>query len=225
MSNQLIIAVDGPAASGKSSIAKLVAQKLNIQYFSSGQIYRAIAYLCHLNKILPLENPQLENFLSSLKLVIKNNQIYYKELELTEIIRSPLAEKIVSEYAKIPLIRSYVLKFLREFGEKHSVIMDGRDIATMVFPNTPYKFYIYASVQERAKRRLLEFKEKSPNATLSLHQMIADIKERDFQDSTRQESPLKPSENAIIIDNSKISLEETANMVYNLILKNHENKT
>lgn len=201
----MIITIDGPAGSGKSTIAKLLAKKYNFTYLDTGAMYRMIA-LYTLENSLNLKNENdIENILSNTKLDIIQNKFFLNGIDVSEKIRTPEVTNVVSEVATIKKIREKLVFLQREISEGKDVILDGRDIGTVVFPKAELKIFLIASPEERAKRRLGEYRRKNLNITYD--EVLENIKKRDFIDSTREESPLKKAEDAIEIDSSNISIE------------------
>lgn len=201
----MIITIDGPAGSGKSTIAKLLAKKYNFTYLDTGAMYRMIA-LYTLENSLNLKNENdIENILSNTKLDIIQNKFFLNGIDVSEKIRTPEVTNVVSEVATIKKIREKLVFLQREISEGKDVILDGRDIGTIVFPKAELKIFLIASPEERAKRRLGEYRRKNLNITYD--EVLENIKKRDFIDSTREESPLKKAEDAIEIDSSNISIE------------------
>ncbi len=216
MSIKYIIALDGPAASGKSTVAKKLAEKLKITYLSSGSVYRAITYVCLTNNI-PATNQQIEPFLQKCSFTIKNGTVFLNNEDYSKYLSLPETERLVSSYSSLPVVREYALTLLRDTAENESIIMDGRDIGTVVFPNATHKFFLTASPDVRAKRRFDEFCKKNPKEKISLKNILAEIINRDKMDETRELSPLKKAEKAILIDNSKLDIEQTIQKIYNHI--------
>lgn len=202
----MIIAVDGPSGSGKSSISKEIAKKLNIQYLDTGAMYRLLA--------LYLE----ENNLEFSKEVLKDFNIkqlgetfYLNEVDVSKKIRTNDISKKASDISKIKEVREYMVDLQRKISKSHSVILDGRDISTVVFPNADFKIFLTASVEVRAKRRFLEDK------TLSYDKILEDIQKRDYQDMNRKNSPLRIAKGAIVIDTSQMTKEQVIQKIISLV--------
>lgn len=202
----MIIAVDGPSGSGKSSISKEIAKKLNIQYLDTGAMYRLLA--------LYLE----ENNLEFSKEVLKDFNIkqlgetfYLNEVDVSKKIRTNDISKKASDISKIKEVREYMVDLQRKISKSHSVILDGRDISTVVFPNADFKIFLTASVEVRAKRRFLEDK------TLSYDKILEDIKKRDYQDMNRKNSPLRIARGATVIDTSQMTKEQVIQKIISLV--------
>lgn len=205
-----VIAIDGPSGSGKSTIAKNLAKEMGVLYIDTGAMFRALAYVFHKNS-LPFENnAQTIMFLKNLKM---NYGVSDKELivingeNLTEKIREHHVSKLASEISGLSFIREYLLNFQRSLARDHFCVMEGRDIGTVVFPDSFAKFFITASVETRAQRRLNQLNEGG-DFNYSLQQIIEDVRIRDEKDSNREVAPLKKAEDAELIDTTKLNLDE-----------------
>ncbi|MDK2835373.1 MAG: CMP/dCMP kinase [Thermosediminibacterales bacterium] len=214
------IAIDGPAGAGKSTIAKVLAKKLNLTYIDTGAMYRAIT-LEILKRNIDLNDIALIiKTIKNTKIDIKDSKLYVNDREIAnDEIRSPLINKNVSIIAQIPEVREQMVIIQKRIASKGRVIMDGRDIGTCVMPNAEYKFFLTASLDERVQRRAKELIEKGYNITLS--DIVKDIKTRDMLDSQRKFSPLRKAEDAILIDTTGKTIEEVANEMI-LIIKGEE---
>jgi len=190
------IAIDGPAGAGKSTVAKIVADKLNMTYIDTGAMYRALTLLSirhnkrDINDIIKLAKQ------AEIKIV--GNNIYVNNEDVSDDIRSIEVTNEVSKISKIPEIRIVMTQLQREMAKSKGIVMDGRDIGTTVLPDAEYKFYLTANLKERAIRRYREMMQRGQNVTLE--QIEKDIMARDFQDKMRDFSPLKVAEDAVIID-------------------------
>ncbi|MDD4527791.1 MAG: (d)CMP kinase [Candidatus Margulisbacteria bacterium] len=218
MSVKSIIAVDGPAASGKSTVAKKLAEKLSITYLSSGSVYRAITYVCLTNNIVA-DNEKIKFFLKHYNVRTKYGKIFINHTDYSQYLSLPETEKNVSKYSALAYVREFTLEILRNTAKHESIVMDGRDIGTAVFPDANYKFFLTASTEVRAKRRYDEFCKTHPKEKIELKTILSEIIQRDEMDETRELSPLKKAEDAILIDNSKLNIEETIQTIYNYIHK------
>ncbi len=208
------IAIDGPAGAGKSTIAKKIAKQLNIEYIDTGAMYRAIT-LKAMNLKKDLENPDDYDFLSSTKLDSVDGKIYLDGVDVNEEIRSVDVTKNVSTPSKMAVVRTYLVNFQRKISESKSVVMDGRDIGTVVLPNADVKIYLDASVECRAVRRM---KERSENGIqLSFDETKEEIIVRDKKDSSREISPLRAADDAIIIDTSDLSIEQVVSKIIKIV--------
>lgn len=208
---EFIVTVDGPAGSGKSTIAKIIAKKYGLTYLDTGAMYRMIALYALENGIDLEDSKSIEAMLENTKLDIVGNQFFLNGKDVSEEIRTPRVSAVVSPVAAIKEVRVKLVDLQREISRGKSVILDGRDIGTVVFPNGDVKIFLIASPEERAKRRLKEYEEKGVEA--DYESVLASIKERDFIDSTRKESPLKKAEDAHEIDSSTMSIEEVVEAI------------
>ena len=209
------IAIDGPAGAGKSSIAKLVAQKLSFVYFDTGAMYRAIT-LYMIEK--GLDTRSEEDAKSILDEVTmredKNGHIFLNERDVTERVREEDVTKLVSYACAHKAVRERLVALQREMAKGESVVMDGRDIGTVVLPDATLKVYQVASVESRAKRRYLE--ELSKGKEASLDEIQKDIERRDYIDSHREHSPLRKAEDAILLDTSDLTIQEEIDAILSL---------
>lgn len=208
---EFIVTVDGPAGSGKSTIAKIIAKKYGFTYLDTGAMYRMIALYALENSIDLQDSKAIETMLKNTKLDIVGNQFFLNGKDVSDEIRTPRVSAIVSPVSAIKEVRVKLVDLQREISKGKSVILDGRDIGTVVFPSGDVKIYLVASPEERAKRRLKEYEEKGVEA--DYESVLASIKERDFIDSTRKESPLKKAENAHEIDSSTMSIDEVVEVI------------
>ncbi len=218
MSSSYIISIDGPAASGKSTVARKLAEKLNITYLSSGSVYRAITYVC-LSKNIKPSDENLKDFINTQSFNIEHGKVFVNNQDYSKFLSLPETENAVSSYASLACVREFALTLLRDVAKHESIIMDGRDIGSVVFPNATNKFFLTASQEVRAKRRYDEFCKNHPNEKINLDNILAEIIKRDDMDRKRELSPLIVAENAILIDNSKLNIEETIQAIYNSLHK------
>ena len=215
MDKKLSIAIDGPAGSGKSTVAKIVAKHLNFEYIDTGAMYRAYTYKVLKHKIDPQNESGVVGLLSSSEIDFIDNHIYLDGIMIDDLIRTTQINDNVSYIASYRQVRLHMVYLQKKMAEKKSVVMDGRDITTVVLPNANFKFFITASVEERAKRRYLEFIEKGLNT--SFNEIIEGIKKRDIIDSTREESPLTQTDDSILIDTTNLSIDETVKIITDLV--------
>lgn len=208
---EFIVTVDGPAGSGKSTIAKIIAKKYGFTYLDTGAMYRMIALYALENSIDLQDSKAIETMLKNTKLDIVGNQFFLNGKDVSDEIRTPRVSAIVSPVSAIKEVRVKLVDLQREISKGKSVILDGRDIGTVVFPSGDVKIYLVASPEERAKRRLKEYEEKGVEA--DYESVLASIKERDFIDSTRKESPLKKAEDAHEIESSTMSIDEVVEVI------------
>lgn len=212
------MAIDGPAGAGKSTIAKLAAEKLGYAYIDTGAMYRSVAW-----KFLQTGKAFDEDFISGLSKTMlidfkpeaKINRVFVDGTEVTDTIRTPEVTAIVSRVAAIGAVREAMVDQQRRMGEAGGVLMDGRDIGTVVFPNAQLKIFLTASVEERARRRYAEMVAKGQQ--VDLQQLQADIAERDKQDSERAISPLRQAEDALLLDTSDMGISEVTDKILQLV--------
>lgn len=221
--NYISIAIDGPAGAGKSSISKELAKKLNFIYVDTGAIYRSLAYTsiksCYdtkkdYEKIVTLAN----NSKIEIKYVDSIQHIYVDGEDVTDFIRTPDVSKAASDVSAIPGVRKALLSIQRNIANNNNVLMDGRDIGTVVLPHATVKIFLTASIEERAKRRYKELLEKGVKCDFEI--IKSDIAYRDEQDSSRTIAPLKPAEDSVIFDNSNMTFEESVECLYKIIKEN-----
>jgi len=223
---KFVIAIDGPASSGKSTTAKLLAKKLKCVYIDSGAMYRAVALYLKDNKILPTSTGRkaLLDILNKINIEIlykpeKNeNAILLNGKDISTKIRNSEITNYSSIIATKKIVREKMVELQRMLAKNQSIIMDGRDIGTVVFPDADFKFFLTASLDERAKRRFLEMKYKKYD-NISLKKIKEDLKCRDRRDTNRKISPLKKAKDAILIDTTNLTIEEQVKKILN-ILKN-----
>lgn len=215
MKNNLVIAVDGPAGAGKSTIAKIIAENLKINYIDTGAMYRAITYKCLKNNIDINNEEEVSNLAKKTNIDFKDNNIYLDGKILTDEIRTIEVSNNVSNVAKIKEVRYLMVDVQREIGKRSSVILDGRDIGSYVFPNADYKFFLIATPQERGQRRFIELSKKGYKVTLE--DIIKDIVKRDEIDSNREFAPLIKAKDAIEIDTTGKTIDEVVDIVISKI--------
>jgi cytidylate kinase len=219
---KLIIAIDGYSSSGKSTIAKSLAKKLGYIYIDSGAMYRAITYKLLKNNINAENIGEIKEILknTSIDFSIQNGEnIIFLDNECVEDkIRTLYISSHVSEISAIPEVREFLVKIQRELGKKGGIVMDGRDIGTVVYPNADIKFFIDADIEIRAKRRYLELKEKKGEA-VNLDKVKNNLIKRDKIDSSRAHSPLKLADDAIVINTDNMTKEEQLQYILDIVKK------
>ncbi|WP_314392254.1 (d)CMP kinase [Leptotrichia shahii] len=218
----MIIAIDGPAGSGKSTIARLIAKDKGLIYLDTGAMYRLVT-LKALNKGILGNNDlnyleEIKKLLDNLNIDIKENGFYLDNVDVSEEIRKPVVSENVSDVAAIREVREKMVDLQRKFSESKNVVLDGRDIGTVVFPNADLKIFLIADAKERAKRRYKELVEKGEN--VEIEEIYENILKRDKIDSTRKESPLKKAEDAIEVDTTSKNIEEVKNEILRMINEN-----
>ena len=209
------IAIDGPAGAGKSTVAKEVAKRLGIHYLDTGAMYRAMAVAVLEQGIDICEHEKVQQALEKIEISVVYTQTGQRVLangvDLTDKIRTPQATKGSSDIAVIPAVRLALVAIQRDVAKRYDIIMDGRDIGTYVLPKAKAKFFITASVQERAKRRYMEL--KAGGQERPIEQLEAEIAARDKTDSEREFAPLRQAEDAILVDTTHMSIEEVVRFV------------
>jgi len=216
----MIIAIDGPAGSGKSTIAKLIAEDLELVYLDTGAMYRLVT-LKALNDGILGDLDKIIKMLDNLNIDIKENGFYLDDIDVSEEIRKPVVSENVSDIAAIREVREKMVDLQRKFSESKNVILDGRDIGTVVFPNADVKIFLVADAKERANRRYKELVAKGEN--VRIEEIYENILKRDEIDSTRKESPLKKADNAIEVDTTSKNIEEVKNEILNIVRKKINN--
>lgn len=207
-----IITIDGPSGAGKSTIAKLLAQKLGYSYLDTGALYRAVAWKIKEEKADSENEKELRAILKKTKIVFGGNSVKVNGTDVTSQIRSPEIGELSSKVSAKPIVREHLFTVQRQIGLKGKVVIEGRDIGTVIFPEAKHKFFLDASPEERGKRRHEELKKNncglSALAEITVENTIESIKKRDERDSTRKNSPLKKTGDMIYIDTGNLTIEE-----------------
>ncbi len=212
---RIVIAIDGPAGAGKSTIAKLISKDLNLIYIDTGAMYRAVTLMALENKINEEDVKSLLHLIKNTQISFKDNKLYLNDICKEDDIRTNEVSSNVSKYAAIKEVREILVEKQRDMAKEYSVIMDGRDIATHVLVDANYKFYLTASPKIRGERRYKELIEKGEN--ISLEKIIEDIKKRDFDDMNREVSPLVKAKDAILVDTDNMSISEVVKNIIGYI--------
>ena len=212
----MIIAIDGPSASGKSTTAKGVAEKLGITHLDTGAMYRTVTWGLKQAAIPPSDDEKVRDFLKNLEIYFDaSNHIWLNGEDVSVEIRTGDISSRVSAVSAIPEVREKMVKIQRQIAGKKDCVLEGRDIGTVVFPDAEYKFFLVADTEIRAKRRLLDLERIGETSTLA--ELMDDIERRDAVDSSREHSPLLQAEDAIPIDTSHLTINEQINKIVNLI--------
>jgi CMP/dCMP kinase len=215
---RISVAIDGPAGAGKSTIAKLVAKEFNLMYINTGAMYRAVALVARENNIEDTNIEELCNLIDTLEMKFENDDLILNGVNVQEQITMPEISAIVSKYASIQEVRSKLVKLQRDMSNKFDVIMDGRDIGTVVLKDSKFKFFLTATPEARAERRYKELSERGVSVNFS--NILEDIIKRDYIDSNREIDPLKKAEDAIEIDTTGLSISEVTEKICSNIKKN-----
>ena len=216
------VAIDGPAGAGKSTIAKAVAKKLGFIYVDTGALYRTIALNAVRNGVADDRDgivKMLDN--TDVKLGFSDDGtqcVYLNGEDVSSLIRTPEISMGASKVSAIPEVRAFLLDLQRDIAKENDVIMDGRDIATVVLPNANVKIFLFASPECRAERRYKELIEKGENVTFD--EVLSDVNQRDYQDSHREIAPLKPTDESVMADTSALTIEESTELIINIIKEN-----
>jgi cytidylate kinase len=217
----MIVAIDGPAASGKSTAALGVAKALNITHLDTGSMYRAVTFGLISNQIRFEDIKAVEYFLESLKLRFskskKRTDLILNDKNVTDLIRNNIISENVSEVSAIKIIREFMVKIQREMASDTDCILEGRDIGTVVFPNADFKFFVTADEKSRASRRLNDLVDSGDKNVSELNSVLEDLKVRDHKDSTRTHSPLKKAEDALVIDTTHLTINEVVDKIVNTV--------
>lgn len=221
MKKNISVAIDGPSAAGKSTIAKMVAKKENFIYIDTGAMYRCVAYYCLTQKIDLNDEKAVGQAIEHIQIhLTPDNKVYLNDEDVSNQIRQDQVSLGASCVSKYQAVRSFLVDEQRKMAKAGNVILDGRDIGTVVLPNADLKIYQIASVETRAKRRYLENLERGLDADLET--IKKEIEERDYQDTHREISPLKKADDATELDTSSLTLEEVVEQVLTLIQKAKE---
>ncbi len=210
------IAIDGPAGAGKSTVARELAKKLEIDYLDTGAMYRAVTYAAWMQNIDMHDEEALKSLVTELDLAVKTapsgeTKTYINGKDVTPFIRSPEINRNVSFVAASPSVRRELVKLQKRLGEKGGIVMDGRDIGVRVLPDAPFKFFLTASLSERAKRRFLEMENQNPD--LSRGKVEEEIARRDEIDSGRKVDPLKVAPGSMVIDTTALNIHEVVDVL------------
>ena len=203
--SHFVVAVDGPSGAGKSTVAKLVAETLDIDYIDTGAMYRAVG-LKFLRTGVEDSEKEMRDVLEKTEIDLDGGRVLLDGEDVSGLIRTPEVTMAASKYSALPFVREKLVAMQRDMGARKSVVMDGRDIGTNVFPNARFKFFITASAETRAKRRHLELLEKGMNE--SFEDVLADIEKRDLDDSSRELNPLAQAEDAILVETDDLGISQ-----------------
>ena len=213
------IAIDGPAGAGKSSVAKAAAQELGFVYVDTGAIYRTIALHVLRQGVDPHDAPAVEALLPGIQVGLEyapeGQRMLLNGEDVTGLIRTPEVSMVTSACSAIPAVRAFLLQLQRDLAERSNVIMDGRDIGTVVLPRAQLKVFLTASPEERARRRVAQLQKAGQEADYA--SILRDIQQRDYQDSHRETAPLRPAEDAVLLDNSDFTFQQSVERLVDLV--------
>lgn len=214
MKKDVQIAIDGPAGSGKSTIARKLAERLNLDYIDTGAMYRAITLAAINMGIAPGDRKGIIDTAVRSRIQLKGVKVFLNGEDVSLKVRMPLVDKRVSEVASIPEVRKILVGLQRQMAARGGIVMDGRDIGTSVLPEARFKFFLTATLEERAKRRFQDLVKTNPQITLK--QVMNEMERRDLLDSTRGHSPLKVADDAVVIDTTGKSIEEVLDEIMSI---------
>lgn len=220
MNKTVSVAIDGPSGAGKSTIARVLAKELGYLYVDTGALYRTVGYAVLQQGIDPADSAAVEallpNITVSMRYVDGEQRVFLNGEDVSTYIRTPQVSMAASTTSAMPPVRQFLFRLQQDTARQNNVIMDGRDIGTVVLPFALVKIFLTASAEDRAQRRFLELREKGLDVTYE--DVLADMKERDYNDSHRAAAPLKPAEDAVLVDTSGNTLEQSIEILKAVIL-------
>ena len=213
------IAIDGPAGAGKSTIARMTATELGFIYVDTGALYRTVGYAVHQYGLSTEKESDIEQVLPKIKVELRfiqgEQRVFLDDVDVSDQIRTPEVAMYASQVSAVPKVREYLFDLQRELAQKNNVIMDGRDIGTVVLPDADLKIFLTATAEDRAKRRYAQLLESG--TVVDFDQLLSEIKQRDYNDSHREIAPLKQAKDAILVDTTGNTLEESIDLLRGLI--------
>ncbi len=210
-----VITIDGPSGSGKGTVSRLVAERLEYNYLDTGALYRAVAWKTKQEDVNPDDEGALNKILGNINITFSDNRIHVDGVDVSLDIRTAEIGELSSRVSAMPVVREGLFSLQRNICLKGKVVIEGRDTGTAIFPESENKFYLDAGVEERARRRFEELKIKDPDITME--QTIEDINKRDNRDSSRESSPMKKTDDMVYIDSTDLSIEEVVEKIINCL--------
>ena len=211
----LRVAIDGPSGSGKSTVAKLIAKEYGIDYVDTGAMYRAMGLKIKRTGITCEEGPEMDELLESTVIDFSGNRIFLDGEDVSELIRTQEISMMASECSALPSVRNKLATLQQEMGASKSVVMDGRDICSVVMPDAEYKFFVTATPEERAMRRYKELIGRGENPEYET--ILKEINERDYNDTHRDVNPLKQTEDAVLVDTTEMDIDQVVSTIKGII--------
>jgi cytidylate kinase len=215
MNKNYIITIDGPVGSGKSTIGRLLAGRKGLVYLDTGAMYRAVALEAQCKGVDPDSEKALQKLCAQVDISFKQEQdgqrVFLLGRDVTDQIRTPEISMLASRISAVKAVREEMVKLQRQIGQKGGIVVDGRDAGTVIFPHAQFKFYMDATIEIRAERRYKEFVDK--NIKVSYNDIFQDIKKRDHDDSSREIAPLKPADDALILDTTEMTIEDVLDRI------------
>ena len=208
---KISVAIDGPAGAGKSTIAKILAKKFDLMYINTGAMYRAVTLMAMRSNIPSTDIEELKKLLHTIEMHFEGDRLIVNNEDISELITMPEISNNVSNYAAVPEIREILVMLQKNIASKYNVLMDGRDIGTVVLKDAPFKFYLTASAEERANRRFNELKLKG--LEVEYNNILEEIIKRDYIDMNREVTPLVKAEDAVEIDSSNLNINEVVEVM------------
>ena len=218
----MIITIDGPVGTGKSTIAKQVADALGFQFVDTGAMYRCLTFAIQKHQVKDIAS-FLSTFTFEVKQIVGKKHYFYEGEEITDKIRQAAVTSQVSQVSALPEVREKLIELQREIGEGIDSVFEGRDMGTVVFPKAELKIYLTADPEVRAERRYKENLQRFPEQKPSYGEILKQVKNRDQRDTTREHSPLKPADDAHVVDSSNLSIEEVLNEILHLYRNKFKN--
>ncbi len=213
---KLLVAIDGPAGAGKSSVSRLLAKQLGYRYLDTGALYRAIGLLAVESNVSPEDVLSLAGICKTATISLTHDSIHVGRRDISSEIRRPEISEAASKVSAHPEVRAALLGLQRRLGASGAAVIEGRDIGTVVFPNADIKIFLDASIEERGRRRYVQLKDTSGDE-ISLEQIIQDIAQRDKRDSERDAAPLRPAVDAVYLDSTKLTRQQVVDRMIELV--------